>query len=95
MTAIAQRCIGRGFTATKEDLLRLGRFPFHWSDIRAPMRSVTERLFRRPATGAPEVGLSCFDVCREGGFLRYNWSGGHVVAFLKWVNFVSGVDEIR
>ena len=95
MSAIAQRCIGRGFAAAEEDLLRVERFPFHWRDIRALMRSVTERLFRRPATGTPEVGISCLDLCREGEFLGDDWSPGHVVAFLQWVNRGSGLDEIR
>jgi hypothetical protein len=84
MAAIAQRCIGRGFAAAKEDLLGLRRFPFHWCDTRTLVRSVTDRLLRRSATGAPEVGLSGCDLCRERGLLGDDWGVGHVIAFLQW-----------
>jgi hypothetical protein len=73
VAAVANWCLSRSLTATKEDLtIRFGCV-LNGCKIRVFMTSITERLLAALTTGAPEVTFPSFNFYGVWRFLRNYW----------------------
>ena len=66
VAAITERRIPCSLALAEEILAFLFSGPLHRSELRAGMRTVTQRLIPRPSAGTPVDGFSCFEFERNG-----------------------------